>query len=273
VLPEPVVWTGADFTEPPTLDGSNILDDDAVLEEWLATLVEYGLCRLSNTPTDPDFVGRLVSHVGPIRDTNFGLVWSVQAKPDPDSTAYTGLDLGQHTDLPTREVPPGFQFLHCIENTVRGGWSRMSDGWAVAAAIRDEHPDAYEALTTLDWVFCNRAKDAEHRWVGPMIDHGSRHQPLTLRAFYPVRTAPHMAPADMPRAYEAMRVFATMARDPRFQLVYPFRPGDLVGFDNRRILHGRDAFESAGSRHLRGTYADHDDLYSRLRVLRRGMHS
>ena len=122
-------------------------------------------------------------------------------------------------------------------------------------------------------MFCNRAKDAEHRWVGPVIDHGSRHQPLTLRAFYPVRTAPHMAPADMPRAYESLRVFATMARDPRFQLVYPFRPGDLVGFDNRRILHGRDAFESAGSRHLRGTYADHDDFYSRLRVLRRRVHS
>jgi gamma-butyrobetaine dioxygenase len=60
-----------------------------------------------------------------------------------------------------------------------------------------------------------------------------------------------------------------MARDPRFQLVYPFRPGDLVGFDNRRILHGRDAFESVGSRHLRGCYADHDDVYSKLRVLRR----
>ena len=48
-------------------------------------------------------------------------------------------DLGQHTDLPTREVPPGFQFLHCVENTVQGGWSRMSDGWAVSEAIRAEH--------------------------------------------------------------------------------------------------------------------------------------
>ena len=75
--------------------------------------------------------------------------------------------------------------------------------------------------------------------------------------------------ADIPRAYESLRVFASMARDPRFQLVYPFRPGDLVGFDNRRILHGRDAFESVGSRHLRGCYADHDDIYSKLRVLRR----
>ena len=93
----------------------------------------------------------------------------------------------------------------------------------------------------------------------------------------PYRPHPHdawlLAPADMPRAYESLRVFASMARDPRFQLVYPFRPGDLVGFDNRRILHGRDAFESAGSRHLRGTYADHDDFYSRLRVLRRRLHS
>ncbi len=271
-LPEPMVWTADDLAEPPTLNGAAVLDDDDVLEEWLMTMLRYGLCRLAGTPADPDFLGRLITHVGPIRDTNFGPVWSVQAKPDPDSTAYTGLDLGQHSDLPTREVPPGFQFLHCIENTVQGGWSRMSDGLAVAAAIEAEHPAAYEALTTLDWVFCNRAGDAEHRWIGPIIDHGSRHQPLTLRAFYPVRSAPHMADTDVPRAYESLRVFATVARDPRFQLAYPFRPGDLVGFDNRRILHGRDAFESAGSRHLRGTYADHDDVYSRLRVLRRRVH-
>jgi gamma-butyrobetaine dioxygenase len=268
-LPPLTMWTGADFSEPPTIDGSTILHDDDVLEQWLSLLVQYGLCRLSNTPTELGFVGRLISCVGPIRDTNFGPVWSVQLKSDPDSTAYTGLDLGQHTDLPTREVPPGFQFLHCVENTVQGGWSRMSDGWAVTDAIRTEHPEAYEALTTLEWVFMNRAQDAEHRWIGPIIDHGGPRQPLTLRAFYPVRSAPHMDPDDIPRAYESLRVFAEMGRDPRFQVAYPFRPGDLVGFDNRRILHGRDAFESSGARHLRGCYADHDDLYSRLRVLRR----
>src|SRR5829696_9040461 len=52
VLPEPVLWTAADFTEPPTTDGSNILDDDDVLEQWLATMVRYGICRLTGTPTD-----------------------------------------------------------------------------------------------------------------------------------------------------------------------------------------------------------------------------
>jgi gamma-butyrobetaine dioxygenase len=272
-LPDAVVWTAADLAEPPTLDGARVLDDDAIFEEWLTLQVSHGLCRLTGTPTDPDFVGRLVSRIGPIRDTNFGPVWSVRAKPDPDSTAYTGLDLGQHTDLPTREVPPGFQYLHCIENTVSGGWSRMSDGLAVVAAIEAEHPDAFDALTTLDWVFMNRAADAEHRWTGPVIDLGNGHQPLTLRAFYPVRTAPDMDRADVPRAYEALRTFATVARDPRFQLTYPFVPGDLVGFDNRRMLHGRDSFEGGGSRHLRGCYADHDDVHSRLRVLRRPNHA
>ena len=272
-LPDVSVWTASDFREPPTIDGSRLPDDLAVLERFLMLLAEYGMCRLSNTPTDPDFVGRLIGSIGPIRDTNFGPVWSVRADPDPNSTANTGIDLGQHSDLPTREMPPGFQFLHCIENTVDGGWSRLTDGLAVAEAIRVEHPDAYEALTTLEWCFTNRSPDAEHRWIGPIIDHGAPRQPLTLRAFYPVRSAPHMAAADQPRAYASLRVFAETARDPRFQIRSAFRPGDLIGFDNRRILHGRDAFESTGKRHLRGCYADHDDLYSRLRVLRRNAHN
>lgn len=268
-VPSPTPWTATDMPDPPTIDGSGILDDPAVMERWLALMVEFGLCRLEHTPTDHSFVGELVGRVGPIRDTNFGPVWSVRASVEPDSTANTGLDLGQHTDLPTRETPPGFQFLHCVENSVAGGWSRMSDGLSVVEAIRAEHADTYEALTTLDWVFANRSPDAEHRWIGPLIDHGSRHQPLTLRAFYPVRCAPHMPATEVPRAYAALRVFAHVARDDRFQIRYPFRPGDLVGFDNRRMLHGRDSFEGGGRRHLRGCYADHDDVHARLRVLRR----
>jgi gamma-butyrobetaine dioxygenase len=47
-------------------------------------------------------------------------------------------------------------------------------------------------------------------------------------------------------------------------------PGDLVGFDNRRVLHGRDAFDpGSGSWILVGCYIDHDDVFSRLRVLHR----
>jgi gamma-butyrobetaine dioxygenase len=89
---------------------------------------------------------------------------------------------------------------------------------------------------------------------------------MTLRAFHPVRAFPDMAEADVPRAYDALRVFSEVAADPQFQLRYPFRPGDVVGFDNRRILHGRDGYESSGVRHLRGVYIDRDEVLSFVRV-------
>ncbi len=269
-LPEQQLWTASDFAEPPSVDGANILDDDDAFHEWLTLMARYGLGRLRNTSTDPDFLRQLVTKIGPIRGSNFGEIFDVKADIDPNSTANTGLNLGQHSDLPTRETPPGFQFLHCIKNTVPGGWSRMTDGFAVVRELQDHHPADYESLTTLNWVFFNRSPNDDHRWVGPMIDHAADGYPLTLRAFYPVRGFPAMDDSDVSRGYASLRTFSKVAHDPRFQISSPFLPGDLVGFDNRRLLHGRDSFEpGGGARHLRGCYLDQDDLYSRLRVMSR----
>ncbi|MGA9276682.1 TauD/TfdA family dioxygenase [Ilumatobacter sp.] len=267
---EPVAWTTASMPVLPTFDGSIVLDDERVLEEWLATLCTDGIGRLRGTPASDEFMAELAGRIGPIRGSNFGGVFTVESIVQPDSTANTGLALGQHTDLPTRETPPGFQFLHCVENSVSGGFSRMADGLAVVAELRDRHPDEYDSLTTDEWVFANRALDGDHRWIGPIIDLGGPRSPLTIRAFYPVRLAPHMPIDAQQRAYDAMRVFSAIAHDARFMVTSAFEPGDLVGFDNRRILHGRDAFDAtAGTRRLRGCYIDRDDVHSRLRVLRR----
>jgi gamma-butyrobetaine dioxygenase len=269
-LPKRVHWTAADFSEPPTVDATHILDNEDVFASWLTLLATYGLARLKNAPTSEDFLQTLIERIGPVRGSNFGKIFDVRSLPDPTSTAYTTLNLGQHTDLPTRETPPGFQFLHCVRNEVEGGWSRMSDGLAVTEELRLNHPEDYEALTTLNWVFFNRQRTEDHRWEGPIIDLGGPGQPLTLRAFYPVRGFPAMAAGDVPRAYAALRRFSSVAHDPRFQIKFPFEPGDIVGFDNRVGLHGRDAFQAGtGERHLRGCYLDHDDLFSRLRVLNR----
>ena len=274
-LPKPLLWTADLLPEPPTHDGTNVIDDDAALGLWVADLLRYGIARLRGCPTDLDFNQNLGERIGALRDTNFGIAWDVKADietagaSDTNSTANTNLRLGPHTDLPTRETPPGFQFLHCVLNEAAGGNSTMADGAAVAAALEAEHPEHYEALCTLNWVFFNRGPGIDHRWSGPMIDHGVAGSPLTLRAFYPVRGFPDMAAEDMPRAYEAMRVFSQLAASERFQMSYPFEPGDIVGFDNRRILHGRDAFDSGGRRHLRGVYIDHDEVRSFARVTSR----
>ncbi len=290
-LPITVAWTAEQRPEPPTFDGAAVVGGDVEeLRSFLEAMVAFGLARLtdvpaqiphrpsgqpSDQPADRSIEGlvAVTDLIGVRRDTNFGNVWNVKAEINGDfenSTANTGLRLGPHADLPTREIPPGFQFLHCVANTVPGGWSRMTDGAALVAYLESEEPETYEALTSLDWVFFNRSRDHDHRWIGPMIDHGAPGSPLTIRAFYPVRGFPAMDPIDVPRAYRAAKRFHQLGADPRFQIGYPFRPGDLVGFDNRRMLHGRDAFDPGGGiRHLRGTYVDHDEVYSRIRVLAR----
>lgn len=274
-LPPQHPWTADDLAEPPTHDAMAVLEDPEARRLWLNDLVARGIARLRGLPDDADVALRVAERIGAIRDTNFGPIWDVKAdiemagSADTNSTANTNLRLGPHTDLPTRETPPGYQFLHCLANEAAGGNSTMADGAAVVSALEQEHPDHYEALTTLKWIFFNRGPGIDHRWSGPFIDLGTEGAPLTLRAFYPVRAFPDMAPHDVPRAYEALKCFSSMAASDRFRMAYPFAPGDMVGFDNRRILHGRDPFESGGYRHLRGIYIDHDEVLSATRVANR----
>ncbi len=280
-LPQAEPWTAADLAEPPSFDGGPIVRApdsaaaNAVLRRWVDALLRRGIARLHGLGTEPDVALTVGNLIGAVRDTNFGRIWDVKAdvelagRDDSNSTANTNLRLGPHTDLPTRETPPGFQFLHCIANTAAGGFSTMADGAAVVGHLARHHPEHHEALSTLRWVFFNRGPNIDHRWSGPIIDHGVPGSPLTLRAFSPLRAFPDMAPEDVPRAYAAMRCFARVAADERFQMRYPFAPGDLVGFDNRRVLHGRDAYESGGHRHLRGLYIDHDEVRSFARVANR----
>lgn len=46
--------------------------------------------------------------------------------------------------------------------------------------------------------------------------------------------------------------------------------GEMVTFDNLRILHGRTAFGEnlKGERHVQGAYLDWDEARSRIRVLK-----
>jgi len=284
-LPTPVSWTTAQLNEPVSSNGAEVLAELTTsnnegelrhypnLAQFVRDLLTYGVARLQNTGIEPDLLLTLASAFGPARTTNFGEIWDVRALGLQDgqsltnSTANTTARLGPHTDLPTRETPPGFQFLHCVQNEApTGGYSTMTDGLALVDHIRTVHPSDYEALTSLNWIFFNRGRGIDHRWSGPLIDISSPNAPLTLRAFYPVKAFPDMAPEDMPRAYDAMARFYRLAATPEFMMEFPFAPGDVVAFDNRRVLHGRTEYLSQYGRHLRGIYVDHDEVYSFARV-------
>ncbi|TDR56489.1 TfdA family taurine catabolism dioxygenase TauD, partial [Halomonas ventosae] len=71
-------------------------------------------------------------------------------------------------------------------------------------------------------------------------------------------------------AYEALMTLQRMLHEPEFAIRFTYRPGDLVIFDNRRLLHARDAFEGAsGHRWLQGCYMERDEIRSRYRMVLR----
>jgi gamma-butyrobetaine dioxygenase len=74
----------------------------------------------------------------------------------------------------------------------------------------------------------------------------------------------------MEDVYRAYLAFSALVRDPGIVARYRFVPGDVLVFNNWRVLHGRDSFDpSSGERHLQGCYAETDDMLSRIRVLER----
>jgi len=269
--PATVTWDAATMAEPPSFDGSRILEDDATLEAWLTAVAVHGFGRLRGVSTAPGTVDAIARHIGTVRETNFGRVFDVRSKVDPDSNAYTSLELTPHVDLPTREYQPGLQILHCLENSASGGEAVMVDGFRIAGHLAEHEPDTYRVLTTERFTFQNRAKTSDYRWLSPVVGlDPATGAPVEVRIAGFLRGPMALPATRMGPAYRALRRIFALSRDPRFRLTYGYLPGDLVLFDNRRMLHGRAAFDpAAGSRWLQGLYLERDELHSRLRILRR----
>ena len=274
-VPAPEAWSASSLPAPPRRNAAAVLRDDDALCDMLNDLLRLGVCVVEQAPTEPGFLNDLAARIGPVRDSNFGLLWDVKADVNlagdakTNTTANTGFRLGPHTDLPTREIPPGFQFLHCLINEADGGESTLTDGAALIEELKATRPDDYEILSTRRWVFFNRGPGIDHRFSAPIIDPLGGEGVPTIRAFYPVRAFPDMPDADVGEAYAALRNFHALADDPRFELTFRLGPGDIMCFDNRRVMHGRKAFSGSGQRHLQGVYIDRDEILSTARAVNR----
>ena len=65
--------------------------------------------------------------------------------------------------------------------------------------------------------------------------------------------------------YRALKAFEKILEDTRFHINTPLQPGELVVFDNARVLHSRTAFE--GARHMEGAYLEWGAFYATWRSL------
>jgi gamma-butyrobetaine dioxygenase len=268
--PERVLWNAGDLGEPPTFSGPAAMDCDDTLYEVLSAICRYGIARVRDLPVTENTVERFAYRIGPIRESHFERVFNVVSRPDADSNAYTSAALPAHADMPTRETPHGLQLLHCLAAEASGGQSVMVDGFRVAEDMRRLYPADFENLATVKWTYANRSGESDYRWTTPhfLLDEDGELEEVRLASF---SRAPLLVDFDrIEPSYDALRRYLGMTYADEYRLVFPFKAGDLVAFDNRRVLHARTAFDPAtGRRHLQGTYVDRDDLMSTLRILER----
>jgi alpha-ketoglutarate-dependent taurine dioxygenase len=244
--------------------------DPRVRLDWLTRLLQQGIAFLRAVPANEAGITHAMTLVGRIAETNYGLVFDVRAVPQPENLAYSDLGLGLHTDNPYREPVPGFQALHTLIAAPDGGESLFADGFALAQQLRSSSPQAFAMLTRTAVPFRYRSEHAELYAERPLIELSSAGAITAVhynsRSIAPLR----LAAGECRAYYAAYRRLGDMLREPRYQLRTLLGGGDVVVFDNQRILHGRTGFASAQHpRHLRGCYLTRDSVYGEAALLRR----
>lgn len=264
---KPSLWDANDISEPHSFNAIDQQVDDDLLHEILLHVCQHGLARIRGFGPSPTALEHLALRVGPIRETHFDRIFEVISRANADSNAYTSEALAAHTDIPTRELPPGLQLLHCLIADAEGGESMMTDGFKVAADIAEQFPEDYRLLCDVKWCYASRAGETDYRWHAPVIGLDDEGELNEIRLL-PFSRAPLELDYDKIKpSYRALKRFMQMANSPEYQIRYPFVAGDVVIFDNRRILHGRaEFFPTTGDRELRGLYLDRDDVYSKIRM-------
>ncbi len=241
------------------------LDTMQGMDRWLSAMLTTGAAIVEQTPNERGEVVRLAVRIGYARPTNFGTIFDVESKPDPNNSAYTAAGLDLHTDLPNWANPPDFQLLHTLANEATGGDSMLADGIAVAKGLRASDPAAFEVLATtpVPFRFHDAADDIRHS--APIVEVDADGQPVAIRFNNWIRDVDPLADE---RFYDAYLAMWRMLRGPANVLTLRLSAGDTLCFDNRRMLHGRTEFDpQSGRRHLQGCYVDRDMVESRLRRL------
>jgi gamma-butyrobetaine dioxygenase len=252
----------------PRFPAALIMADEPALRAWMQATAAFGLTLVEQLD---DRVGAgvdVAERVGFLRKTNFGTTFEVINKPEPNNLAYTAMALPLHTDLPNQEVPPGYQFLHCLANEATGGGSVFADGFAMAEDLRTEDPDAFRLLCDVPIPFRFHDGEADIRVCKPVITLDGDGHVIEIRYNAHLAGIFDMPTEVMPAFYRAYRGYMAKTRDPKYRLTLKLRAGEMVVFDNRRVLHGRESFDpSTGARHLHGCYVDRGEFSSRLRLL------
>ncbi|MFV2039272.1 MAG: TauD/TfdA family dioxygenase, partial [Acidimicrobiales bacterium] len=265
--PPQILWAeGGRAAEPTVFRFDEVLSDEAILAAWLDEVRCRGFGVVGGVPATKEGATGLAERLTQPRSTVFGSMWRLSSEMvDHQDSAYSTTFLEPHTDSTYMTDAPGTQLFCCLERTGTGGESILVDGFAIAAALRADAPEAFEVLSSLD---------VPARYIEPGVHLRAERPPIRLDAsgqvvqlsFNNYDRAPFWLPEPkMSEFYDAYSLLHDHIIDRERWHQLRLDPGDALIFDNWRVLHGRQAY--TGRRVFYGCYHNRDDVLSRLRAL------
>lgn len=227
----------------------------------------------------------------------YGDMFHVKSLPDAHNIAYTSVPLGPHQDLAYYESKPGLQLLQCLSNKgVEGGESVLVDAMAAAQEFRRIAPEYFDTLTKCPATFVKQREGADMIYRRPHFVLDDAEDIVSVNWSPPFEGPLSVSSGWVDKYYRAYAAFLRMLDnslpkdyggddDLHTKLYTKLReyaqkytwerrlePGEILVFNNLRMLHGRRGFTftgESGGRHLLGCYTNIDDTLNRYRVLRR----
>jgi len=254
------------------IDHDEIINSEEGLLKWLKLLHYTGIAIVKNAPTEQNSAFKVLNRISHTRETFFKTPFEVINIPKPNNSAYTAHALRNHMDLPWFENPPGYQFLHCLINSAKGGNSSAVDAFAVADYLRKNEKDVFDVLVNTPLKFRDKdyTQEAIRSFYGPAISLTKDGDFNDIRYSIATLDALDCHPDKMDSVYRAHHRFGNLLHNEKYQINFRLEPGDVFSFNNRRLLHGRTEFDpNSGHRHLQGYYMDRDEIIGRLNYLKK----
>ena len=266
-IPEAIQWDASD--ERIYFSWDQIQNDETYLHSVVHQYLTHGYVLLTGVPSEKDAIIEVASKFGHIRTTNFGQYFEVYSKKDANDLAYSSAPLDPHTDNPYRQPVPGIQLLHSLINDAgQGGRSTLVDGYAVCTRLREESEEYFQLLSTVPTHFefiDHNAIIKKERTLISLDNHGE-----VCEIHYSPRLdyIPLMSEEKTKRFHQARKRLGELLSGSEFEIKFRLQSGELMMFDNNRVLHGRTGFcTSEGERYLQGCYIDADGPRILYRVL------
>ena len=236
------------------------------LKKWLQHIERSGFVLVTEAPATPEATKQLMERMAYVRNSIFGgfSVWDNKLE-SPDDTAFTSLAIEPHTDGTYVHDAPGLQTLHCIKKDSVGGENQLVDGLAIAEKMRDEYPDYFKILSSINIPGRYIKTDTYLEAKRPLFRLNNQGKIVQVSFNNHDRAPFRIDNKSMSQFYDAYKIFHNLANDKNRQFEFMLEPGKILTFDNWRVLHARASL--TGYRQLCGGYHNREDFESRLRLI------